>query len=480
MAKTESFTIDIKPSDRIFRELGNNAYDFLDLLSELIDNSIAARVEGIILDVRIEIRLSEDRGVSSLTIRDNASGIPRDRLAMAITPAGLAGKTLNEHGLGMKQAVATLGSLSYLKTKLAGDERAMVVHEFKFGPLKVDLIEVDWDHGTEIRVDKLKPIVHTNPLMYERHVIQQLGARYRRFLRPDNPSMALKVEISDADDADKVVKSYAIQELKPVYFHPSTATNAPVINKKVFQGTGWMAELTFGYAPEEKEYEDLGLPVPAKWHPYRVTLDNQGLDILRFDRVVNFHQLSQIGLVDARHPSFNRIRGEIDLKSGFVTAITKNKIIEDAHFGECRDQIKSFLESKDYLYRKHYPEELPESLLRDRLAKWLRDNTVAPRKKVHIEYGVQGLDGKIDVFADDEIFELKRQEAYGLDVYQLFAYLDMGKLNKGHLVAPSFRPSASAAAEHIKTAHHKEILLDELSMYPIGGPMTAEEREQYG
>ncbi|GJG92701.1 hypothetical protein C4097_03765 [Clostridioides difficile] len=37
--------IKIEPSDNLFRELGNNTYDFVDLISEFIDNSIAAKIE---------------------------------------------------------------------------------------------------------------------------------------------------------------------------------------------------------------------------------------------------------------------------------------------------------------------------------------------------------------------------------------------------------------------------------------------------
>lgn len=36
-------TIEVIPSDALFDELGKNSYDYKDLLSELIDNSIAAR-----------------------------------------------------------------------------------------------------------------------------------------------------------------------------------------------------------------------------------------------------------------------------------------------------------------------------------------------------------------------------------------------------------------------------------------------------
>lgn len=50
--------INIAPSDNLFKELGNNTYDFVDLISEFIDNSIAAKDEEI-LDVKITIGLSK-------------------------------------------------------------------------------------------------------------------------------------------------------------------------------------------------------------------------------------------------------------------------------------------------------------------------------------------------------------------------------------------------------------------------------------
>jgi hypothetical protein len=61
------------------------------------------------------------------------------------------------------------------------------------------------------------------------------------------------------------------------------------------------------------------------------------------------------------------------------------------------------------------------------------------------EYPIEGLGGKIDVLADAEAWEIKRDDAYGLDVYQLFAYLDMSDFKKGHLLAKGFKDSAYAA-----------------------------------
>ena len=95
----------------LFTELGKNTYDYRDVLSELIDNSIAS-ANGDLVDVSIDIYVDDDdRGIKFL-IKDNAKGIPADRLAIAVTPAGLQSQSsLNEHGLGMKQAVAAIGRI---------------------------------------------------------------------------------------------------------------------------------------------------------------------------------------------------------------------------------------------------------------------------------------------------------------------------------------------------------------------------------
>ena len=95
------------------------------------------------------------------------------------------------------------------------------------------------------------------------------------------------------------------------------------------------------------------------------------------------------------------------------------------------------------------------------------------------EYAVEGLGGKIDVLADGEAWELKRDDAYGLDVYQLFAYLDMTEFKKGYLLAKRFKNSAYAACDHINRNHSVEIVLTLLEQYPINQPLTESEIAEY-
>lgn len=480
----------VLPSNNIFVELGKNTYDYKDLISELVDNSIAARRNDRKLTVTIDIYVDSNSKPTEFIIKDNASGITPDRLGVAITPAGIQSPdSLNEHGLGMKQAVAAIGKLEYLATKNENEEKARVVLEFKFGEIPTYTTpSFDYDSGTEIAVINLKPIIISNPTVITRSLVPYLGARYRRFLRPDNKIMDLHMNIRQQGNGD-VLYSWEAKEVKPTYFHPSTRTNRPVITKDPLSGDGWKAELTFGYAPQEKEeYEELGIDIPTKFHPYNVSLSKQGLDVIRHNRVVLFHQLSEIDIISARHPDYNNTRGEIDLLEGFSTAITKNSIIVDDHFSECIEAVRKILrgekptkggKKKNYLKGKKYPEQIPESLLRDRLATWLSSNPLHKREDVETEYVVQGIDGYTDILADGEAWEIKTEQASARDVYQLFMYMDVGSFDKGFLVAKDFTTGANVAAKHINEKHKKEVTLTTLNQFPITHPPSDEEREEY-
>jgi hypothetical protein len=477
--------IEVRPSDRLFDELGNNVYNFEELLAELIDNSIAAS-NGAQITVEIELGLAEDHSEKSyLIIRDDASGIPRDRLGTAISPAAHAGgSSLNEHGLGMKQAIAALGRLRYLATKTVSEGQAIIVDRFGFGEIFPKLADVAWSHGTEVCIHRLRPIVPTASQSFTKTVVSQLGARYRRFLRGATPRMKLSIRMMDLDDIDicgtpTVLENWNIEPVAPIYFHPNRRKNEPVVKAKSFTGTGWQAELTFGYAPTNDEYKEMELPSPKNYEPYAVSISKQGFDLIRNDRVIKFHQLSEIEIVPARHNDFNYIRGEIDLKVGFTTAITKNNIILNDAFDELRTQLREFLEDGGYLRRRSYPDEIPESLLRDRLANFLHNRAVDPKENVVTEYAVEGLGGFIDLLADGEAWELKVGPAAGLEVYQLFAYMDMANISIGYLISPGFGTGAKAAVDHIGKKHGKKITLAPTSEFPIISPPTTEERKKY-
>lgn len=495
MIKVESFkesTIktNVSPSNNLFKELGNNTYDYKDLLSELIDNSVAQRFDGEQLEVNIDILLDEDKQPIEFIIQDTAKGIAREDLGICIAPAGKLTKGgLNEHGLGMKQAVSAIGELNYLATKTKSEKKGTAIKEFAFGDITTyDIEDFPLSHGTIISIKQLNKIINTSPTAITNTIVKHLGARYRKYLVSDNKILNLSINIKRYD-TKKIMHSWNVEEVKPIYFHPSTRTNSPVIqNYKIF-GNSWEAELTFGYAPANKEeYRELQIKPVNKFHPYNVALSKQGLDILLHNRVILFSQLSELGIVSTKHNDYNVFRGEINLIKGFKTAITKNSIILDSNFLECIQKVTNILKgkevgpnekTKDYLKLKTFPEELPEKLLRDRLSTYLKENPLNKKEAVNTEYVIEGIEGYVDILADDETWELKVQQANALDVYQLFMYMDVGEFEKGFLVAKDFTTGAKIAVERISNKHNKKIILSKLDQFPINHQPDENERTKY-
>jgi hypothetical protein len=355
--------------------------------------------------------------------------------------------------------------------------------------------------GTEISVVNLNSIVIHDFNRIKRDIKPMLGARYRRFLSGDNKRMELELIFYEKTNQEslfdvcrtkdgiyKLKSNLEVEEVKPIYFHPTKRNNKPVILKHQISGKGWKAELTFGYAPQDKEYEEIGLPITSKSDPYYVSMNKQGLDILLHDRVILFHQLFELDIVPNRHADYNVIRGEIDLKEGFETAITKNSIINDNHFRQCLEKIRKILkgeepgtknEKRNYLRTRISVGELPEKLLRDRLAKHLKSHPIMKKNNVVPEYKIEGIDGIIDILADGEAWEIKTGQASSLDVYQLFMYMDIKNFNQGYLVAQDFSNGANFAVNYINENHKKVITLLKHTDFPITHPPDDEERREY-
>lgn len=484
----------VVPSNNMFKELGNNTYTYKDLLSEFIDNSIAASSNSETLNVDIYIYFATDetgeRIAKKLLVRDNAKGIEQEVIGKALSPGAInTENSLNEHGMGMKQAIAGIGELDYLATKVNNEDRARVILELKFGTIKTYYTDdLNTNHGTEICIKISKAIVSTNPTTYAQHIVPYLGARYRYYLKPENKKLNLTLTMIN-EDTQKDTNTWYVEMISPIYYHPYYRCDKPVIYKFPIEGREWKAELTFGYAPANKyQLEQMGVKKPKQYEPYYVSLSKQGIDIVLHGRVILFHQLAELGIVGVSHPSFNTIRGELILKKGFSTAITKNYIIEDQNYKECISKVIYILTGKeegpnnkkeDYIEVKTYPEKLPHALVLERLGIWLTSSPVLQRKNVDYEYTIEGIDGHIDILADEEAWELKLEQASAQDVYQLFMYMDIGNIDKGYLVAKSFSPGAKYCSKYLKEHHGKEVILDYLDNYPINQSPSSDERDKY-
>lgn len=464
--------INIEPSNNIFEELGNTNYSLEEALSELIDNSISARVDNSV-NIEISFYIDKNTGKSShLIIKDDASGIKENDISRCVSPAGKQTiGSLNEHGLGLKSSIASLGKLNYLKTKNI-NENGFELREFSW---KLELFDtqINFKHGTEISINTTSAKI-VNIGKYHAHQINalslKLGARYRKLFNLINLNIKLTVF-----DNIKELSSKNVTPITPLYYNPWGKNNKPLIYKKKFNYGNTVAYLTFGYAPkDESEYEAIGENIKdytlkqgsSGNHPYCISVRSQGLDLIMNDRVISFSQINEIDLTGTRESHYNQIRGEIILEKGFQTTSTKNNIVKTDECAHIFDSIKNYLNGDSDEKHKIGPHKSlisnpytkgkdfsfsNENELKDKIEKQLKmptsifKNSVIVREFVVEEYGL-----KIDLLVDEIPWEVKNDVCTSHRISQLVTYMVCQNVKKGVIVATKFNNTCLAIIEKYK------------------------------
>lgn len=114
--------IDISPHRSILVKISQTGYTYQEAISELIDNSIDARVPGEKLKVTVEIT---DKNI---IITDTGTGMNEEQTAKSIR-LGFSEKKgkLGEFGLGLKTSTSFLGKAFTLKTKEKGSDQEYII-----------------------------------------------------------------------------------------------------------------------------------------------------------------------------------------------------------------------------------------------------------------------------------------------------------------------------------------------------------------
>jgi len=155
-------TIDITPDKSLMPKLASAGYSFVQAVSELVDNSIDARIEGQRLLVKIVL------GRDHLQVLDDGVGMTRREAAacLKLAHSEKQGK-LGEFGLGLKTACLSLGrrfkiwttttevAESYL-LEFDQDRWSDPASEWTKYPLTIIEKHTPQSHGTTVKVDRLK------------------------------------------------------------------------------------------------------------------------------------------------------------------------------------------------------------------------------------------------------------------------------------------------------------------------------------
>ncbi len=507
--------IDIEPitmNPRRWAGLGRNSTDVMQHIFEFVDNSIAHHVPDVPL--RVDISLYQNSSVDGTTytqraeIKDNASGISPEILSQALMPDAAAGmwgeESGSEHGYGMKPALASLAEAPMIITKPLGLDLGYRLDTQKIQDLVngngcrirlEDIEELD-SHGTIIKLNSLtsgkgnKLGLKKKGTDSVKKLLGRLGQRYREVLKPgrgiftSDDTSGIFVNVIHSNN--RVTKTKVIP-YSPIYFKcPITgSTGIPVENRTITinaADSSWSARIRIGLAPNKPHhFDEIPESKPGKFHPYKVSGDNAGFDIIHRNIVITYGHIPKHEYMDGidRHGSTNnRIRGEIILDSGFTSTRTKDGPNEDEAWKQLMDELEDLLfrytsqtvEEPVNLYAKlawrskkelTYTETMYVNQLKNKLSSLKSSGgrlfSGFPKVKSFTrdyehptKFGKPDITINVDHKTDEIMVEAKQAPAEGRHVYQLRAYMDANDCNFGIILAPGMADIGLAALEYLR------------------------------
>ena len=192
--------VDITPDKSLVKKLGMVGYRTEQAIAELIDNSIDARMEGVVEEIGIVLDFKGRR----ITVSDNGHGMDMDELAAAMTIAKetKGDESLGRFGMGMKSACSALGKRFLIRTAKAGsdaeyraeyDEGKWLSDEGlswdNFAITKEPLVE-RW-HGTRIEITELGVPLYPNQASNFR---ESFGIRYGPYLQDNQVNIRINTK----------------------------------------------------------------------------------------------------------------------------------------------------------------------------------------------------------------------------------------------------------------------------------------------
>lgn len=446
-----------------FRGLAKQNMLFHQALGELVDNSLAASPDGETAVVRI--LLKENPGADTLVdvfVQDRSGGMTADKLSAALQlgnpPDSIS--RLNEHGFGLKNALATLtagGTAWEIWTRQrVGGSVATVRGPFQ-GEMNVDddgrwptSRLLDGQALTIVFAQVRKNFIQTvqgrgaraaDLASLRRWLLEHLGVMYRGYLSQDSVTLNPSARISVLIGRDEVIaRPLEIPMIPLRRVQDEVSLGGQVVH----------FEYEFGKIDQHRRDNLMGPGERARYY-YQGNIPTQGIDIRIGKRVIATRQLEQLWRVEAsgealhRHNGYNEFVGELripDLPRGVLTTVN-NKTdfnLDDPDWQATFEKLRAFPPPKD-------PREQSEKAVRDRWIKLLHDSN--PRETVTGEQVVWPTGTRIDVYRENPttheitIYELKVDRGEPQHVYQLRMYwdglvLDHKQPTEGWLIVQEF------------------------------------------
>lgn len=436
-----SHTIQLVATKGVFKGLASQNMLFHQCIVELVDNAIAASASEKKFRVDIYMNPRSDTDVIDVFVADSSNGMSLGLLkkALQLGESATEDNRLNEHGFGLKNALATLSGKNgawTLWTKELGTESVSSVE----GPFRPEMTVSDEasfpshdflpaDMSTLIHVGVRLSFVQTlqgrgapakDLSALREWLIEHLGVLYRGYLEQDPE----KVE------NDGVITVSIVNDTVHVAPIAVPLGDAQVKYFDVELG-GMVRRLEYRHGVLDDEKRDRLVKGKKAKYYYQGNQPSQGIDIRLGKRVIATRQLETIWKTNdgtsqlQRHNKFNDFVGELiipELPRGILTTVN-NKT--DFNLDDV-DWVKIFDKLAEFRPREK-ARERSEAEMRDKWIEMLKATN--PEETVNSETTVWPTGTKIDVYRRTTqgkviVYELKVGTGSPIDLYQLKMYWD--------------------------------------------------------
>ncbi len=432
------YPVTLLADEGVFRGLSKQNLLFHQCIAELVDNAISASPDQFHIDIVFDA-IADDRDHVNVFVTDMGTGMDRDHLSSALQlgKSATIHSRLNEHGFGLKNALATLsgGNGPWTIWTKKGDTILSVEGPFKTEMTIKDDIEMPErpflraDVSTLVMVKVSIPYLRTlqprgRPTadleLFRNYLIEHLGVLYRGFLNIDEatgfPSGTISVGIG--------TNSIRVPSVE-----------IPMGQLRVERFTvelgGESRELTYNFGTLDAVQRERLIRGNAAKTYYQGNTKTQGIDIRLGKRVIATHQFETIWKTTdgenalARHNRYNEFAGELvipELPRG-VLGTVNNKTdfdLQDPDWEKIFTRLNEIRPIEDV-------REVSEAEIRNKWVRMLKATN--PDDTVTDEKTVWPTGTRIDVYRETPggkkvIYELKVTNAAPINLYQLKMYWD--------------------------------------------------------
>jgi hypothetical protein len=433
--------VTLMANEGIFRGLAKQNMIFHQCIGELIDNSIAAKRENEKFRVDVIFNKKDASDSVEIYIADNSKGMPLEIFmkALQLGESATTEDRLNEHGFGMKNALATLsGENGYWRvwTKPIGEDTIFATE----GPFRPDMIireeesfpEVDFlptDFSTLIKVSVKMSFIQTvqgrgapskDLATLRTWLIEHLGVSYRGYLEQDAVTYEHSgtIVVSIGNDSLQVTPiSIPLGDMKTEYIEVEL--------------DGQVYKLEYRYGTLDEVKRDVSVRGDKTKYYYQGNVPTQGIDIRLGKRTIATRQFETIWKTEdkisqlSRHNNYNDFLGELlipEVPRGTLATVN-NKTdfnLDDDNWTVMFDKINDI----------RPPKNIREKSEKELQKKWMDMlKATNPDDEISSQISVWPTATKIDVYRKTSnnkiiIYELKVGNGAPLHLYQLKMYWD--------------------------------------------------------